>query len=167
MLLGERFRMNAHDWLDWTNASVGGVGLLLTIAAIRQATGAKRAAEEASEAIWQREASDSFSELKGAAEELVLLLQNEQPSAAAVRARDLVARIPQDRARFERFLLADSDKLKALELLFQKLAVRLSSEDPLEEQHETQEAIDRVFDAIRDLNAIYGRLLARLDEETK
>jgi arylsulfatase A-like enzyme len=64
-------------------------------------------------------------------------------------------------------LIADSDKLKELESVFQKLAVRLSSGIPLEEKDEIQETIDRVFDAIRELNAIYGRLLARLDEDEK
>ena len=39
--------MILHDLFDWSNAGVGGVGLLLTIAAIVQATGAKRAAREA------------------------------------------------------------------------------------------------------------------------
>jgi hypothetical protein len=33
-----------RDWFDWPNATVGGTGLLLTLAAIFQATGAKKAA---------------------------------------------------------------------------------------------------------------------------
>jgi hypothetical protein len=49
-----------RDWFDWTNATVGIVGLGLTVAAIFQATGAKKAAEAAREAIWKREATDSF-----------------------------------------------------------------------------------------------------------
>jgi hypothetical protein len=36
--------MILHDWFDWSNASVGVSGLALTIAAIWQATGAKKAA---------------------------------------------------------------------------------------------------------------------------
>jgi hypothetical protein len=103
--------------------------------------------------------------LKGIAEELALLLQSERSKEALVRARDLISRIPQDRARFGRFLNADSDKLKVLESVFQRLAIKLSLEDPIEEEEgEAQEAVDRVFDAIRELNAIYGRLMARLDE---
>ncbi len=159
--------MILHDWFDWSNSGVGLAGLALTVGAIWQATGAKKAAEEAREAIWQREASESFSELERAAGELALLLQLERPNEAAVRARDLVARIPRDRTRFERFLAKDSDKLKAIEAIFQQLAVRLSSTKFLEEKDEAQIAIDTVFEANRELNAVYGRLLARLDEEKR
>jgi hypothetical protein len=74
--------MILHDLFDWSNAGVGAAGLMLTLLAIRQATGAKKAAEEAREAIWQREASDSFSELGGLAGELIQLLQFERPSEA-------------------------------------------------------------------------------------
>jgi hypothetical protein len=160
--LPEENQVTLPIWVDWSNTAVGGVGLLLTITAIVQATGAK---QEAKEAIWQREASDSFSELEGIAGELALLLQLERPSEAVVRARDLAKRIPRDRARFERFLSADSDKLKALESEFQRLAVQLSSAKFLEEKGGLQVAIQAVFDSNRELNAIYGRLLAKLDEE--
>jgi hypothetical protein len=76
--------MILHDWFDWSNAGVGVAGLGLTILAIWQATGAKKAAEEAREAIWQREASESFSKLSGLARDLAQLLQYERPSEAAV-----------------------------------------------------------------------------------
>lgn len=52
-----------RDWFDWTNASVGLVGLALTIVAIVQATGAKKAATGAKEAVWKRTASAAFQEL--------------------------------------------------------------------------------------------------------
>jgi hypothetical protein len=159
--------MILHDWFDWTNAGVGVVGLGFTLWAVRQATGAKQAAIEAREAIWQREASDSFSELGALAGELVQLLQFERPKEAAVRARDLVARIPRDRARFERFLAADSGKLKELEVIFQNLAVQLSSARFLEERGTVQASIEAVFEANGELNSVYGRLLARLDKEER
>jgi len=157
--------LNARDWFDWTNAGIGTAGLALTFATLFFAKGAKTAATEAREAIWKREASDSFSELRALAEELVPLLQFERPNEAAVRARDLVARLPRDRARFERFLAADSDKLKLLESRFQQLAVQFSSAQFLEEKDLVQAAIQTVFEAVSELNEIYGRLLARLDEE--
>ena len=120
-----------HDFFGWSNAGVGVVGLAFTLWAVGQATGAKQAATEAREAIWQREASDSFFELKGIAEEFAILLQSERSKEALVRARDLLARIPRDRARFGKFLFADSDKLRELESVFQKLAIRLTSENPI------------------------------------
>lgn len=159
--------MTLPEWVDWSNTAVGGVGLLLTIAAIVQATGAKQAAREAREAIWQREATDSFSKLGGLAGELVQLLQLERPSEAAVRVRDLLAQIPRDRARFVRFLAADSDKLKAVEGAFQKLALQLSARGFLEKKDEFQLAVQEVLGANSVLSEVYGRLLARLDEEEK
>jgi len=161
----EKAPMLLHDWFDWTNAGVGTVGLALTVATLLFAKGAKKAATEAKEAIWKREASDSFSELSGLAAELVQMLQFERPIDASVRARDLVTRIPRERGRFERFLADDFDKLKALESDFQRLAVQLSSPKFLEKRKQDHVAIQTVFEASRELNAIYGRLLARLDKE--
>jgi hypothetical protein len=159
--------MILHDVFDWTNAGVGAAGLFLTVGAIWQATGAKKAAEEAREAVWQRDASDSFSELEGLAGELVQLLQYELPSEAGVRIRDLLVQIPRNRARFERFLASDADRLKAMETVFQKLAVQLSAPDFMERKDEFEAAIESVFEASRDLSAVYGRLLSRLDKEEK
>jgi hypothetical protein len=154
--------MILHDWFDWSNAGVGVVGLAFTLWAVWQATGAKKAATEAREAVYQRNAADALEEIVKLAEQISESLLLEWPSVAAVRARDLVARIPRDRARFERFLAADSDRLKALESIFQQLAIRLSSSRFLDGKDEPQRTIQEVFDAKRDLNALYGRLLARI-----
>ncbi len=156
--------MILHDWFDWSNAGVGVAGLAFTLLAVRQATGAKRAAEEAREAIWQREASESLSKLSGLAGDLVQLLQLERPSEAAVRVRDLLAQIPRDRTRFERFLATDSDKLEVVEVAFQKLALQLSTPGFLEKKDEFQLAVQEVLEANSVLSEVYGRLLARLDE---
>ena len=43
--------MILHDMFDWTNSGVGAAGLVLTVGAIWQATGAKKAAEDAREAV--------------------------------------------------------------------------------------------------------------------
>jgi hypothetical protein len=149
-----------RDWFDWTNATVGGVGLLLTLLAIRQATGAKQAASEAREAVYQRNSAEAFAELVRLAEQISESLLLEKPNAAAVRARDLAARIPRDRSQFEQFLAADSDKLKALESVFQQVAIRLSSPGFLDRRDEPQRTIEEIFDAKRDLHTIHGRLLA-------
>jgi hypothetical protein len=79
----------------------------------------------------------------------------------------LLAQIPQDRARFVRFLAADSDKLKAVETAFQKLALQLSTSGFLENKDEFQSAVQEVLVANVVLSEVYGRLLARLDEEGK
>jgi hypothetical protein len=154
--------MILHDWFDWSNSGVGIAGLGLTLWAVWQATGAKRAATEAREAVYQGNAVESLEEIVKLAEQISESLLLEWPSVAAVRARDLVARIPRDRARFERFLAADSDTLKALESIFQQLAIRLSSARFLEGSDEPQRTIDEVFEAKRELNAVYGRLQAQI-----
>jgi hypothetical protein len=157
--------MNIHDSFEWTNAIVGGVGLLLTIAAVFQAAGAKRAAIEARSAIRRQSASDAFSEHATTAEKLVNAVQRERPGEAAVRSSDLVAQVARDRARFEGFLAADSVKLKVLDSILLRLAVLLSRGDPLMEKEEIRQALSDAHETSRVLNEICGRLMANRDEE--
>jgi hypothetical protein len=60
--------MILHDWFDWSNAGVGVVGLAFTLWAVRQATGAKRAAIEARKAVYRRNAADAMVEIVRIAE---------------------------------------------------------------------------------------------------
>jgi hypothetical protein len=154
--------MILHDLFDWTNSGVGVTGLALSIGAVWQATGAKKAAQEARQAVYQRNAADAFAETVRLAESCAEYLSLERPSEAAVRTRDLVARIPRDRAQFEQFLSSDSDRLKSLELVFQQLAVQLTVDRDLEDNEEAQAAKNKAFEASRILSAIYGRLLAQI-----
>lgn len=77
----------------------------------------------------------------------------------------MLAQIPRDRARFVRFLAADSDNLEVVEVAFQKLALQLSAPGFLEKKDEFQMAVQEVLGANSVLSEVYGRLLARLDEE--
>jgi hypothetical protein len=52
--------MILHDWFKWSNAGVGVVGLGLTLWAVWQATGAKKAAREARQAVYRRNATDDI-----------------------------------------------------------------------------------------------------------
>jgi predicted alpha/beta hydrolase len=157
--------MFLHDLFDWTNAGVGAAGLALTAGAFWQATGAKKAAQEARDAVWKREAASSLAEIERIAAEFAVWVELERPKEAAVRGRDLAARIPRDRARFERFLNGDSDKLRLLESVYADLAVQVFSTAFLEDKGKLQAAIEDVNAANRELNEVYGRLLGRLDEE--
>lgn len=156
-----------HDIFDWSNATVGAVGLVLTVGAIWQATGAKKAALEAREAVFQRNASDSLAEVSRLAESCIEYLSLERPIEAGIRARDLAIRISRDRARFMRYVAADSSKLELLESVFRQLAVRLAEGRFLEDKDKAQTAIRDVADALNGLNAIHGRLLGRMDKEDK
>jgi hypothetical protein len=154
-----------RDWFDYTNFAVGTGGLLLTVWAVIAARGAKKAATEAREAIWQRQASDAFFELAAIADRVSELVQLEVSPEAAVRVRDLLARIPKDRARFEGFLGGDSVKLLALESRYQELAGKLAAPGVWEDSEGRRMVTDSALGASRELSEICGRLLKRQDEE--
>lgn len=104
--------MFLHDWFDWSNAGVGVAGLALTVGALAQATGAKRAARQAREAIGHGNAADSLSEMVRFAEQLATWVQCERRAEAIVQVREIVLRIARDRGEFDRFLASDADKLR-------------------------------------------------------
>lgn len=153
--------MILHDWFDWTNSGVGVVGLTLTLGALWQASGARRAAIQAREAVFGRNAAEAVAEIARLSERCVLHVQIERPKDAAVYARDLLNRIPRERERFKRFLGSDSDRLRMLEDDFRQLAEMLSSDV----NGESRVATDAAVIASQELNAVCGRLLARIDEE--
>lgn len=156
-----------HDWLDWTNSGVGVAALAFTVGAVWQAVGAKRAANEAKDAVWQRESADSFSETGSLAAELAASLIGERVKEASVRIGDLLVRIPRDRERYKRFLGSDGDALSTVESVFRNLAVQLSSPDFLERRDEFKATIQDVLKANSVLSAIYGGLMTREDKEEK
>ena len=63
--------MILHDWFDLSNSGVGVAGLILTVGAIWQATGAKKAATEARQAVYRRSAADAMVEIVRIAEQLI------------------------------------------------------------------------------------------------
>ncbi|HEY2496195.1 MAG TPA: hypothetical protein VGK24_03925 [Candidatus Angelobacter sp.] len=82
-------------------------GVFLTIWALIEATGARRAAQEAREAVWLGNAVEEFKSLNKLASEFLGYVENNQIDAAALRARDLSAGILTAKQRWRRFL---SDK---------------------------------------------------------
>ncbi len=81
--------MIAHDTFDWTNASIGAAGLVLTVSALFQATGAKRAALQASRNIQHHNAEIDFSSLARIAKELHGYVEDGRMSEARLRTTDL------------------------------------------------------------------------------
>ena len=94
---------------------MGGVGLLLMIVAVIQATGAKKAATEAREAVYRRNAVDVMEEIVRIAEQLNSSISYEHWGEASMQMRELVFRIPKAREEFASFLASDADKLKNVE----------------------------------------------------
>ena len=78
-----------HDLFDWSNAGVGSVGLLLTIAAIVQATGAKTAAENAGKSVRRHTAKVDFGTLSRLAKELHSYVEDGKLAEARLRTTDL------------------------------------------------------------------------------
>lgn len=157
--------MNAHDLFEWTNAAVSAVGLLLTVAAVIQATGAKKAAVDAREAIWRREASFVVIELTSLSLELAGHIEGDRFQAAQTRARDLSSRIARDQARFRRFFSKDFRLLVDLEKQFSEIAERLSRPESFGTRDAVIDMANRVHEANRILNGICGRQESGFDEE--
>jgi uncharacterized sporulation protein YeaH/YhbH (DUF444 family) len=80
-----------HDWFDWSNSGVGIVSLAFTLWAVRQATGAKTAAQDARQAVYRRDASDDVRRLERIAFNLLTAIETDQDDLASHQARDFIA----------------------------------------------------------------------------
>lgn len=81
--------MLVHDSFEWVNAGVGGIGLVLTLAAIAQATGAKSAARRAEKSIQRHSAEVIFASLAQVAKELHGYVESGRMPEARLRTTDL------------------------------------------------------------------------------
>lgn len=157
--------MIAHDSFEWTNAAIGSLGLLLTVVAIVQATGAKMAAREARDAIHQRNAADSFAEIVRHAEQFATWIECERRPEAVVQVREIVLRMARDRGEFSRFLSFDADTLKNVESSCQRLADFLGhGEFPVSAEAKS-EMLKETLWIVQELSAVLGRVRARIDRE--
>lgn len=81
--------MILHDLFDWTNSGVGVAGLVLTVGAIWQATGAKVAAMRAENSVKRHNAESDFTSLSRMAKELYGYVENGKMPEARLRTTDL------------------------------------------------------------------------------
>ncbi len=154
-----------RDWFDWTNFGVGLCGLALTLWAVREAKGAKHAAQEARETIWRREVSFVVAEILSMISELANRIDAGQVEIAILRAREIASRIARDQGRFKLFFGSDSGSILDLERSFSAMAEQLSSKTFIDDARAKTDMATRVHQANRTLNAIYGRLQSGQDEE--
>lgn len=159
--------MIAHDSFEWTNAAIGSLGLLLTVVAIVQATGAKRVATEAREAVHHRNAADSFAEIMRFAEQFATWVECERRPEAVVQVREIVLRIARDRGEFGRFLSFDADTLKNVESSCQRLADSLGQGAFPLNAIAKAELFRETQKIVQDLGAVLGRVRARIEMEKK
>jgi hypothetical protein len=85
--------MILHDLFDWSNASVGVAGLVLTLWAVWQATGAKKAAESAENSVRRHNAEVDFASLARMAKELHGFVESGMIAEARLRTTDLRAEL--------------------------------------------------------------------------
>lgn len=81
--------MVSRDWFDWTNFGVGWAGLAITLWAVRQATGAKRAALRAEKGVLRHNAEIDFISLARMAKELHGYVESGSMAEARLRTTDL------------------------------------------------------------------------------
>ncbi len=155
--------MMLHDSFEWSNAAIGGFGLLLTLAAIVQATGAKQAATGARNAVHHRNAADSFAEIVRLAEQFATWVECERRAEAIVQVREIVLRMAHDRGEFGRFLSYDADTLRGVELSCQRLADFLGQGEFPVSAAAKSELFRETLKIVQDLSAILGRLRARYE----
>jgi hypothetical protein len=143
------------------------VGLAFTLWAVRQATGAKRAAIEARKAVYRRNAADAMVEIVRIAEQLNTSVLYERRVEASIQLRELVFRIPKDREEFARFLGSDGDKLINVESSCKRWADFLvQGEFPLNAA-EKRILFSETLNTVQELSAIQGRHRRMLDQEEK
>jgi hypothetical protein len=157
--------MIVHDLFDWTNSGVGVAGLALTVGAIWQATGAKKAANDARRAVYRRNAADAMVEIVRIAEQLNTSVLYERRVEASIQLRELVFRIPKDREEFASFPASDADKLRNVESSCKRWAdFFVQGEFPLNSA-DKRYLFNETLNTVQELSAIQGRLRRMLERE--
>jgi hypothetical protein len=163
----QKARMILRDLFDWSTAGIGVAGLALTVGAIWQATGAKKAATEARKAVYRRNAADAMVDIVRIAEQLNTSVLYERQVEASIQLRELVFRIPKDREEFANHLASDIDRLRYVESSCRRWADSLGQgEFPLSTAAK-RELFNETLHTVQELSAIQGRLRRKIDEEVK
>lgn len=152
--------MVAHDWFDWTNSGIGVAGLALTVGAIRQATGAKRAAIEARDKISRRDASDEIVRIERLTWRLQDALQSGQNELFSHIAHEFITECSRTRERYRRILgVGAGNKLDSA-----ISTVRWTAK-ALHQGARPGDFLDDLGTVAGDLSSVIGWLGRRMDEE--
>jgi hypothetical protein len=157
--------MIAHDWFEWTSATVGAAGLVLTLGAFWQASGARKAAREARTAVRERNAIDSFAEVVRFARQVHVWVDCERYSEARVHLGEIVLHLAHDRGGFDYFLSADADRLKEIELDCLQLDDELAKDGQFVPRMPKLEMLNLAMRIAQELSALLGRMRARGEKE--
>ncbi len=102
-----------RDWFDWTNAGIGVVGLLFTLWAVLQATGAKQAAVSTEKSVKKHNAEFDFDTLTRMAKELHGYVESGMMSEAKLRTTDLRTELAVAIRHHEAYLGTQASLLKS------------------------------------------------------
>jgi hypothetical protein len=148
-----------RDWFDWTNCSVGGVGLLLTITAIWQAHGAKDAAQDARQAVYRRNASEDVNRLKRLSLSLLTAIEIDHFDLAVHIARDFIAECPKVREHHRVWLGSEGGKLEVASSHVRAISVGVQNRKPKSGLIEIAQRV------VVDMSALAGMLNREIEEK--
>lgn len=103
--------MILHDLFDWSSSGVGVAGLVLTLGAVWQASGAKKAAREARNSIYRRNSEEDLGKILDLAFDFSNALQTDRYELALHIAGRLVSACSSAREHHRVFLGSDGGKL--------------------------------------------------------
>lgn len=151
--------MILHDWFDWSNAGVGVAGLGLTAGAVWQATGAKKAAKEARQAVYRRNALDDVDRLHRLAFSLLTAIETEQYDLASHQARDFISECLNVREHHRARLGSSGGKLDVAFVLVRSISRELQRGT---KQDHLIESAQRL---VGDIGSLTGLLSRKSEEE--
>lgn len=152
--------MFQHDLFDWTNAGVGTAGLMLTLLAVRQATGAKTAAQGARQAVYRRNASDDVKRLERLASNLLTAIETERDDIASHQARDFISECLNVREHHRARLRTNGGKLDVAFVL-----VRAISREIQKSEANRINLIESAQRVLGDMSSLSGILSRNIEEE--
>jgi hypothetical protein len=157
--------MLLHDWLDWSNSGIGAVGLVITVGALFQATGAKRAARQAVGTVRRHNAEVDFSSLARVAKELHCYVEDGKMSEARLRTTDLRLELATAIRNHGPFLQKDITRLTGKQIDLKLVTQGLNSSAGALSATERNRLLTIIGEILDLLAGIAGQLSGDIDQE--
>jgi hypothetical protein len=144
-------------------ASIAGLGI--SIWTLIVATGARRAANEAREAVRKGNATEEFKNLTRIADEFLTHVEADQVPAALVRARDLMSAMSLASSRYGRFLTVDGRN--TFEEAYGQISIisrSLSANGAPSSPQQKDKLLKICHGVIKDMSNETGTLFSHLEE---
>jgi hypothetical protein len=150
---------------NWIAGIASIAGLAISIWTLIVATGAKKAAGEAREAVRKGNAAEEFKDLSRVADEFLNHIESDQVPAAVLRARDLMSAISLASRRWGRFLSADSrNKFEDAYGQISVISRSLSTNGPPATPQQKDKLLKICHGVVRTMSNETGTLFSELEE---